>query len=216
MGEENGEVESKRSTPSPPKGNAGKRRSIDLQLGDSLRGRLSSEEAKTSPDQRRSQGESYQNWLDFWRQMKKSKHIAQPMYLDCDYFQNASPYFFFYKLGQNPTEHLPGTLAKVCNHLPFLKRKFKAKWQRRYGCIVNDLLVYFLHDQPKAIALGCISLAGCTIEEDIVQDSQNNLSYICLTTIHPRRPKKKVFNWRIGAETLEECKQLKERVLSCT
>ena len=158
--------------------------------------------------------DSYQTWLDFWRAMKRSKHIADPMYLENEYFKDASQRFFFYKLGQNPTEHLPSSLAKVCNNLPFLKRKFKAKWQQRYGILLpNGLLVYFLNDQPKSIALGCICLSGIKIDEDNVQDSANNLVYLSLTSRHPRRPKKKVFQWKVGAQTEDECALLKERIL---
>ena len=216
----------------PLEDNTGKRKSIDLQLGEDVRAKLEAmdkpaEQGETTPDGEtsatekmslepghRERADSYQNWADFWREMKKSKHIAEPMYLDCEYFEGASSHFFFYKLGQNPTEHLPGSLAKVCNNLPFLKRKFKAKWQQRYGILLpNGLLVYFLNDQPKSIALGCICLSGIKIDEDNVQDSANNLVYLSLTSRHPRRPKKKVFQWKVGAQTEDECALLKERIL---
>ena len=159
---------------------------------------------------------SNRSYVEFWRAMKRSKHIAQPMYLDSKYFENSSTQFFFYKLGQNPTERLPRGIAKVCNNLPILKRKFRAKWQLRYGCIKDGLLIYFLNDQPKSIALGCICLTGSTFEnENVLEDSENKLHYLKVKTIQPRRPKKKYlkfFDWQIGAQTLEECEKLKATI----
>lgn len=152
------------------------------------------------------------NWVEFWKLMKKSKATAQPLYRKDDYFfEGTTDTIFFYKLGQNPTEHLPATLAKICNKMPLLKRKFKAKWQQRYGCIINDLLVYFRHDGANAIALGCISLAGGTLG-DIVEDKDNQIYYMDLTTKEPRRPKKKVYDWRVGAKTFEECENLRGEI----
>ena len=159
---------------------------------------------------------SNQSYVDFWKTMKRSKHIAEPMYLDSKHFKDPSTQFFFYKLGQNPTEKLPKAVATFCNNLPILKRKFKAKWQLRYGCIKDGLLIYFLNDQPKCVALGCICLPGSTFEQDIVEDTENKLHYLMVRTSQPRRPKKNKkklsYDWKIGAQTYEECTKLKAEI----
>ena len=158
--------------------------------------------------------EAYRRWASFWKKLKKSKNIGSPMYLE--YFSDAAVQFHFYKLGCNPTEHLPGALAKVCNKLPLLKRRFKAKWQLRYGCIKDGLLVYFLNDQPKSIALGCISLPGSKFVGEVRENSETKagprVHYFTLNSRHPRRPKKKIYAWQLGAESLEECESLKREI----